>query len=119
MDINTITNVAEYLSVLLLSQRFFTDDLYAQAKYFIRLIVNVWFSVNAESITTHQHVEDARDMLLAHLQECIQREATASGVVQRLHVEWISRRISHWATMCYELENSKEVSPEKYVLKLA
>ena len=117
MDINSIqTNVADYLAVLLLSQHYFSDDLYSQAKQFLRLIVGLWFSINTEGITSYQQVEEARDMLLAHLKECVQREATALGVVRRLHVEWISRRISHWSTLCYELENSKVVSPQKYVL---
>lgn len=115
MDINTIkSNVTDYLAVFLLSQHYFTDDLYNQAKHFMRLIVDLWFSINAETITSHQHVEEARDMLLAHLKECIQREATASGVVCRIHIEWLNRRISHWATLCYELENAKEVSPQRY-----
>jgi hypothetical protein len=119
MDTNAIqTNVADYLAVLLLSQQYFTDDLYTQAKIFLRLIVNLWFSVNAESITSHQQVEEARDMLLAHLKECIKSETSALGVVHRLHLEWLNRRISHWATLCYELENSKVMAPEKYAISI-
>eukprot|EP00026_Physarum_polycephalum_P005812 Phypoly_transcript_05850.p1 GENE.Phypoly_transcript_05850~~Phypoly_transcript_05850.p1 ORF type:complete len:164 (+),score=19.18 Phypoly_transcript_05850:1186-1677(+) len=114
MDTTTIqTNIADYLAVLLLSQQYFTDDLYTQAKIFLRLIVNLWFSVNAETITSYQHVEEARDMLLAHLKESIQKETSALGVVHRLHLEWLNRRIAHWATLCYELDNSKVVAPEK------
>lgn len=116
MDINTIqTNVTDHLIVMLLSQHNFSDDLYTQAKHFLRLIVSLWFSVNSEGITSFQQVEEARDMLLAHLKECLQRETTALGVVHRLHVEWLSRRISHWGTLCYEAENSRTLSQEQYV----
>lgn len=119
MDVQTVENhVTDYLTLLILSQYNFPDQLYYQAKQLLHLIVQQFFTINNENIVnlSQVQVEETCEVLLNHLRECLKEENSAAGVVQRLHVEWVGRRISHFSSLCYEFEHSSNMSPEKYEL---